>query len=572
MTTIVKMEEDRSQVTERIFDLTLEIIYLLTGENCDVIRTSREILTPTSPLHGPSTIKLHLSHSLTLVRNNKKKILEVIHKMIELLTGEDFTVDSCMEKPYLDQKNFCKDIVMKHEPHDHEITSDWSDGSSNRNPPERCTGPLSSPDYQGEDVVLIKVDIKEEPEEACVWGEDSCKEEELPSQISTDGHDVGDTSEEHPFSSPDYIAEEKVIKPFSPGGNLIAGNTPQGLHQEIRSPVSSTPHRSSDQPRLHQKTRSPVSFTPHRSFDQSRLPQKTRPPVPPSPHKSSDPSRFHQKIRSPVPSTPQRSSDQSRFHQEIRSPVASTPHRFFDQSRLHQEIRSPVPCTPHRSFDQSRSSDQSQPVTPNIQPRCQCGNRLNDLCNPEEPFARRSRVVRPRVVKKFPCSRCDKWFKSKSLLSTHERVHTGERPFSCSECGKDFVQKGHLVTHQRSHRGERPFLCSECGKCFTQKGDLLKHQRTHTNERPFSCLECGKGFSQKVHLRSHQRSHTGERPFLCLECGKSFSQRGHLRSHQRSHTGERPYPCLQCGKSFSVKGNLLTHQRTHTHEQLPSCS
>ncbi|PIO33526.1 hypothetical protein AB205_0081270 [Aquarana catesbeiana] len=75
------------------------------------------------------------------------------------------------------------------------------DGSSNRNPPERCPRPLYSRDStqehqeipqedQLEDLNIIKVEHDEEP-----YGrdDDPCKENEVPPEISTDTRESRDT-------------------------------------------------------------------------------------------------------------------------------------------------------------------------------------------------------------------------------------------------------------------------------------------------------------------------------------------------------------------------------------------
>ncbi|XP_056393232.1 zinc finger protein OZF-like [Hyla sarda] len=174
--------------------------------------------------------------------------------------------------------------------------------------------------------------------------------------------------------------------------------------------------------------------------------------------------------------------------------------------------------------------------------------------------------------KPFSCSECGKCFIQKSHLVSHERIHTGEKPYSCSECGKRFAMKSHLVRHERIHTGEKPYSCPECGKCFTNKSSLVVHERTHTGEKPYACAECGKSFISQSNLVIHERSHTGEKPYSCSECGKFFRIKSHLHTHERSHIGEKPYSCSECGKCFTQKAHLDQHERTHTGEKPFSCS
>ncbi|XP_060115970.1 zinc finger protein 135-like [Heteronotia binoei] len=177
-----------------------------------------------------------------------------------------------------------------------------------------------------------------------------------------------------------------------------------------------------------------------------------------------------------------------------------------------------------------------------------------------------------RGEKPFECSEGEDKCGQSGTLQKHQRSHTGEKPFERSECGMRFSERGVLQKHQRMHTGEKLFVCSVCGKKFSERGALHKHQRTHTGEKPFECSDCGKRFGQKVHLQVHQRTHTGEKPFECSECGKGFSEMGTLRRHQRIHTGEKPFECSECGKRFSDRGVLQKHYRIHTGEKPFECS
>ncbi|XP_031751809.1 zinc finger protein 300 isoform X3 [Xenopus tropicalis] len=109
--------------------------------------------------------------------------------------------------------------------------------------------------------------------------------------------------------------------------------------------------------------------------------------------------------------------------------------------------------------------------------------------------------------KPFSCADCGKCFKDKSVLFKHQKIHTGEKPYACSYCGKCFLYKSTLVTHQRTHTGEKPFECTVCGKCFGDKSVLLRHKKIHTGVKQFSCSECGKRFTRNTSLVTHRKIH-----------------------------------------------------------------
>nr|XP_034963733.1 zinc finger protein 382-like isoform X2 [Zootoca vivipara] len=106
------------------------------------------------------------------------------------------------------------------------------------------------------------------------------------------------------------------------------------------------------------------------------------------------------------------------------------------------------------------------------------------------------------------------------------------------------------------------------GKHFCHCLDHTTHQTIHTSEKPYQCFVCGRKFIQKGSLTEHQRIHTGEKPYQCSECGKSFGRKSQLTFHQRTHSGKKPYQCPKCGKSFVHHSTFSCHQKVHFREKL----
>ncbi|XP_075070680.1 uncharacterized protein LOC142159813 isoform X1 [Mixophyes fleayi] len=540
----MRMETVRSHMTERILNLTLEIIYLLTGEDYTVVKKkSGECVTPSSHpcvsgglSRTQSPITVPPPHSLIHERNNDQRILELTNKIIQLLTGEvpircqDVTVYFSMEEwEYLEgHKGLYKDVMMEnHRP----LTS--LDGSSNRNTPERCPHRLYSQDsieanhnipqdYQCEDLSIIKVeDIKEE--ETYMRGDQQCKEEEIPTDICTDGSSNRNTPERCP--SPLYSQEEHNFPLEYEGEDLIVIKVEnieeeEAYNQKCKEEEIPTDISTADGHSRMNSSEERLSLSPDCEIEENDIIQDSLGDIP--------------------------------FISDIYPILHGT-----DLSSNHEEC----------------SLDNSDILTHSIGHR---GDKIFPCPECGKCFAHISNLIKHQRThtgeKPFSCIHCGKCFTQRSTLVNHQRIHTGEKPYSCSECGKCFKQRSNILKHQLVHTGEKPFPCSVCGKCFANKSDLVKHQRIHTGEKPFPCSVCGKCFTEKSQVRIHLRIHTGEKPFSCSECGKCFKQKANLVNHLIIHTGEKRFPCSVCGKCFAHKSVTIRHQRSHTGEKPFPCS
>ncbi|XP_073450583.1 uncharacterized protein [Aquarana catesbeiana] len=574
----MKMNEDESDTIVKIINLSLEIIYLLTGEEFVVVKkTSGEVLTSSSHPQCPISTAVPPTHYLTPDRKNDKKILEVTKKIMELLTGEvpircqDVTVYFSMEEwEYLEgHKDLYKDLMMENQP---PLTS--PDGSSNGNPPERCPHPLDAiqkghsilPKDQDEDLIDVKVECKEEKDEA--YSGDALQSMEETAY----GHHVQDTPRRHLASYPEFNG---FMEEFSEGL--------KDLYKEaIMEPLSyRNPPERCPRPLYSRDSTQEDHTIPHHHQCEEHMDIKAWLKEEEETHLGGD-QQSMEEVGMIVTMTGKESSlDLSTDVYHVQNASEEHPILLADKDEedngiilhssgvfsLGQSITE-GPYQTERSMDPMNpkdSSDEPHTMTSNIYPQGQnCENTSPD-CNSLEPkgsSSDKSDAITPRV-RTFACPQCEKSFTTSSHLAAHETLHSGEAPFSCAECGKRFKWRSELSRHQSYHTGARPYLCSECGKAFRHKSHLVRHLRKHTDERPYCCSECGKRFRQITHLKSHHRVHTGETPFSCFECGKCFGRKHHLLFHRRTHTREMLHACADCGKDFVQKNSLVKHQRAY---------
>ncbi|XP_063804845.1 oocyte zinc finger protein XlCOF7.1-like [Pseudophryne corroboree] len=620
------MGKKRRPVIEDILDLTLEIIYLLTGEihtlvnettGCSVTPSSRPRMSKEwTKTHSP--LPVPPAHSLIHERHNDRKILDLTNKIIELLTGEvpirceDVTIYFSMEEwAYIEEhRGVYKDVMMEnHRP----LTS--LDGASSRNTPERCPRSLYSQDNteenhsvpqegQGEDLINFKTediqgeeetyvtDIKAEDIETYVTdikeedieGEEETyvtdiKEEDIEGEEKTYVTDIKEEDiegEEETYVTD--IKEEDIDGEEETCVTDIKEEYIDGEEEmyvtDIKAEDIETYVTDIKEEDIDGEEETCVTDIKEEYIDGEEEMYVTD-------IKAEDIDGEEMYVRGD-----QQCKEEEETHVMIdqRKEEEET-YVIIDQQCKDEEIPTDIStadgCRSRNTSAEHLSllsdfkikdnivqvSPRQTPITLNIHPVFNREDTSSDPSNHKDCSDHLDVVTHrtsPTDAKTFPCSECGKCFLHRSGFVRHQRSHTGEKPFPCSECGKCFTMKSHLLIHLRRHTGEKPFLCSECGKCFTQKSDLVRHQRIHTGESPFLCSECGKCFTGKLKLLLHQKHHTGESPFLCSECGTCFKLKSNFVKHQRTHTEEKPFSCSECGKCFAQKSNLVRHQKTHT--------
>ncbi|XP_044153142.1 oocyte zinc finger protein XlCOF8.4-like isoform X1 [Bufo gargarizans] len=531
-----RIDKYQSHLTNRILNLTLEIIFILTGEDYAIVKNkSGEHVTPKSlpiKLGGRSKTQFTDPSSLLLIheRNNEQKILELTSKITELLTGEvplrceDVTVYFSMEEwEYLEgHKDLYKDVMIEKQqaltspdlPKNVQFEYQWAD---RKNEPVLCDGAdtrdtkICTPNIPLDDLKQYKFPhIKEEP---VSFEEGSL----LHSEIYTPSDRIHYKS----FHIEEELCDERYLtasKMFTPTEHIQKFSSPYIKEEQ-------------------------VSWEEDHLLDIDIYTSRDHLQYPPTLVKEDPGSLEEQRLRDA----------------NIYTPVINTKTRFMAVNQATHASGQ----TYYIFEDQKHLNDSSEFLGHKASQLFEC-SKCGDCFRTRSLFDVHQRIH--KGMKIYPCQECGKCFSCSAHLTLHQRVHTGERPFSCLDCGKCFNRNAHLTVHRRIHTGERPYSCNVCEKSFNCSASLIVHRRIHTGEKPYPCLECGKRFSTNSDRAKHQKVHTGMKSVSCLDCKKSFNCKSHLIKHQKIHINEKPYSCSVCGKRFVQKPLLTLHLKTHTNQ------
>ncbi|XP_056417169.1 oocyte zinc finger protein XlCOF7.1-like [Hyla sarda] len=484
------MKTDNDEMTKRILNVTLEIIYLLTGEDYGPVKNSIRPVTSRGGLsktQNPTVVSSPIQKG-----HREEEILGLTNKIIELLTGEvslrcqDVAVFLSVEEwEYLEgHKDLYMDFLMETQQ-----CLPSPDGSSKTNTSERCPSPDDPQESTEEDDRVLQDDqdgslriIKVEVTETDDLEEEPCEEEETSTGISPEGSRRRNASERRP--RPDCVRESEE-------SDSALQDHQDGSLRVIKVEVVET-----------------------ESWGDELYPQETSTDLIPGPASSNNDNVLS------CTECGKCFTHKSKLSRHKRTHSGETPFACTDCGK----------CFKHKTslVDHQRIHTGEKPFACSY-----CGQK----------FAHRSIVIDHERThtgfKPFSCSFCGQSFTMRSTYVNHLRIHTGEKPFCCSDCGKCFTQKSALDKHRFLHTGERPFSCAQCGKSFSRRSLLVEHERTHTGERPFSCSECGKSFAHKSTLSAHKISHSGLKMFSCSQCNKSFTTKKGLVRHWQIHVGDK---------------------------------
>ena len=137
----------------------------------------------------------------------------------------------------------------------------------------------------------------------------------------------------------------------------------------------------------------------------------------------------------------------------------------------------------------------------------------------------------PELV--ISCTYCQAEFASIFDKLAHMKT-CDEKKFGCDHCSKKFYTKTELSRHLKLVSGEISYVCDICNKPCSSTMELKLHRTAHTNQKSYFCSypQCDKAFKTPAARSSHMEVHSNV-SHMCSFCSSSFRQRALLQRHTR---------------------------------------
>ncbi|XP_075698341.1 uncharacterized protein LOC142663510 isoform X1 [Rhinoderma darwinii] len=473
------MDKNRHNLAQQVLNLTLEIVVLLTGEDYVVVKKSRGRGTNVVDGTRGEVTDVHISSPPSLAHEpHKKKILELNHKMVELLTGEvpircqDVAIYFSMEEwEYIEgHKDIYKDVMME----DHRNRTPSGKRDLYKDVMMEDHRPLTSPG-------LPKDGTKENPPMRL-------KEERYGGNLTN--ADVYTPTDHKPQNPPTLIKEEPVSCHMVDPDNYIPTDDTQ---QDLSTPLNEEPV-SCDGGTLTDPTKQYLFIHIKEELTSCNGGTSTEPNIYTATdlHTRQYPSTYIKDEPSScggghLEEPKYTSLDHTQQYQQKEAPGLEDGGTFTEFNVYTIKEHAPQYTSPHVEL----SSCGEGSVVRNSQQYPSA--HVKEGTNLPETQGR----AHESISIQFSCSECRICFLSMTELVSHQGIHIAEKLLhsgthvfttaivhtpqvppvkykllNCPKCERTFYTKSSLVGHMKTHWGEINYLknetykCDQSGKCF----------------------------------------------------------------------------------------------------------